>query len=202
MAASISMSPFEDGALQSADKFRALMDAMARPGEVMAATGDVAKIGNLNSGAALIAETLCDHEVSVWLDSTLIQASTREDFSFVCGCGFSDKISEADFVFFNGLPEKHTFDQLKVGNAQYPDQSVTLVLAVTSLADGQKLELEGPGIKSIQTIKVNGLDEHFVDWWERNNSLFPLGVDVFLTTDSDLMALPRTVKIREMIPCM
>ena len=46
---------------------------------------------------------------------------------------------------------------LALGNAEYPDQSATLILMVEDISDKADMILRGPGIKESQNLSVPGL---------------------------------------------
>jgi alpha-D-ribose 1-methylphosphonate 5-triphosphate synthase subunit PhnH len=86
--------------------------------------------------------------------------------------------------------------QLRQGSDAYPDQSATCVIEVQSLQAGASgWVLQGPGIATQQTLQVQGLAADFQAQWADNHGRFPQGVDVFLTTPTQVVGLPRTTRI-------
>src|SRR5438132_797309 len=59
---------FADKVLSAQTMFRAVMDAMARPGTVRRVTAGVGMPPSLMHGTAAIALTLFDHDTPIWLD--------------------------------------------------------------------------------------------------------------------------------------
>src|SRR5690606_20513975 len=90
------------------------------------------------------------------------------------------------------LPPLAEFSQ---GDAEFPDRSTTIVLAVASLTSGQGFVLKGPGIDGEYALHVEGLPEDFISQWRKNGAQYPLGVDLVLVCDGAVAALPRTTRI-------
>ena len=192
---------FDKAVVHASHSFRALMNAMAGPGKSVSVIDGFPTIAGLNSGSSLVAHSLCDYEVSVWLASDDNIEKTREEFTFQCGCRFVDQACEADFAFFKQMPSLDKLDELKIGNAQYPDRSCTAVIEMPSFAEGRTLVFEGPGIERQNAIQVDGLSDDFIQWWPRNRQKFPLGIDLILTSQTHILALPRTVNIKVAAEC-
>ncbi|MNJ79961.1 Alpha-D-ribose 1-methylphosphonate 5-triphosphate synthase subunit PhnH [compost metagenome] len=69
-----------------------------------------------------------------------------------------------------------------------------MLIEVESLSAGAAAILGGPGIKDRQTLHAAGLPEDFWREWRLNHQRFPLGVDVFLTQERRICALPRSTR--------
>jgi alpha-D-ribose 1-methylphosphonate 5-triphosphate synthase subunit PhnH len=128
---------FADPVFDAQSIFRAVMDAMARPGTVMPVGPFAKPPAPLSATAAAVALTLCDHDTPVWLDSQL--AATAAVYSwlgFHAGAPLVDMPSEAAFALAAspaGLPPLDHFAQ---GTQEYPDRSTTLILQVDALSSG------------------------------------------------------------------
>lgn len=191
------LAPFNEDAIYSAENFRLLMEAMARPGKVLELpTRDRPSIA-LNAGSILTAVTLCDHETPIWLEPALETDSIVDFLRFECASPIVDEKDRAMFAFFQTCPLPQIFAEFAIGTPAYPDQSTTLILQVDGLSEQGPLSLTGPGIKSFHKLRVDGLASGFWNWWRENTARFPLGLDVILTTETQISALPRTVKIEE-----
>lgn len=164
--------------------FRALMEAMARPGTVHDLSpwlgGAAAWRGVLAS--LLDAKTsLADcHQLLDRHDWPLLQADQEEP-------------AAADYLLCQGnLPPTMT---AKCGSLASPDQSATVVLHLDSLGAGSNcLGLRGPGIKGSQTLPVTGLDARWHAWRQQHLS-FPLGIDMILVDQQNIAAIPRTTRL-------
>ena len=62
---------FADKVLSAQSTFRAVMEAMARPGSVQRVTASVGTPPPMMRGVAAIALTLFDHDTSIWLDEKM-----------------------------------------------------------------------------------------------------------------------------------
>ncbi len=66
---------FSDPVFQSQAAFRAIMDAMARPGSVQPLDdANLVPPASLSRGVALVTLTVCDHDTPVWLGPALADA--------------------------------------------------------------------------------------------------------------------------------
>ena len=70
------------------------------------------------------------------------------------------------------------------------------MLQVSSLAAGDNLLLQGPGIERAAMIAPQPLPRHFVEQWKQNHARFPRGVDLILAAPECIACLPRTTRIR------
>ena len=177
--------------------FRAVMDAMARPGTVQPVKALAQPPQPLSPVAAAIALTLCDNDTPLWLDPSLKQAATVESWlGFHTGAPFADLPADAYFAVVAEPTALIAFENFAQGTQEYPDRSTTLVLQVASLSSGEKLRLEGPGIDGSVTIAPAPLPRHFVEQWKQNSARFPRGVDLVLAAPEGIACLPRTTRIR------
>jgi alpha-D-ribose 1-methylphosphonate 5-triphosphate synthase subunit PhnH len=168
--------------------FRAVLDAMARPGRVMAVAGVSAPAPMCDAAAAVLL-TLVDHETPLWLDPDAEAA--RPWIAFHTGAPSSD---DPAFVLALSLPD---LTVLPAGTDEMPETSATVILQVQGLGSGQRFVLEGPGLRWPTDLHVDGLPPDFVSIWQRNHALFPRGVDLILCAGSKLAALPRSVTVSE-----
>jgi alpha-D-ribose 1-methylphosphonate 5-triphosphate synthase subunit PhnH len=168
--------------------FRAVLDAMARPGRVMSVAG-VSAPAPLCDAAAAVLLTLVDHETPLWLDPDAEAA--RSWIAFHTGAPSSD---DPAFVLALSLPD---LAALLAGTDEMPETSATVILQVAALGSGRRLVLEGPGLRRATELRVDGLPADFVSIWQRNHGLFPRGVDLILCAGRSLTALPRSVSVSE-----
>ena len=97
-----STNSFSVQALDSADNFRSIMEAMARPGRLVKIASTHHGINSLNAGAFMVATTLCDHETPVWLDDALQIDEIVETLKFQCSCPIKNE-AEAAAVSYTHL---------------------------------------------------------------------------------------------------
>lgn len=185
---------FADPVFAGQRAFKAVMDALSRPGTVQALPQEANPPAPLPWGLAEIALTLCDHDSPVWLDRELVSENGVVDWlRFHTGATLVNGMGEADFAFVTGaLPPLSGF---ALGTDEYPDRSTTIVLSLPSLAGGPALTLRGPGIKESAIINPVGLPGDFVAQWAENREQFPRGIDLLLVGPEGVIGLPRTVRI-------
>jgi alpha-D-ribose 1-methylphosphonate 5-triphosphate synthase subunit PhnH len=186
---------FAEPVFDSQAVFRAVMDAMARPGTLQTVSLQIKPPQGFGLAQGAIALTLCDQEVGVWLSSSLAKASVGAWIGFHTGATMVDAKSECQFAFVEAGMARLTFSAFPLGTQDYPDRSATLVLELAALTGGPELVLQGPGIRDQAMIAPVGLPEGFLLHWQDSHQQFPRGVDLILTAGRDLICLPRSVTI-------
>ncbi|MEO8715073.1 MAG: phosphonate C-P lyase system protein PhnH [Acetobacteraceae bacterium] len=179
---------FADPVAESQHCFRAVLDAMARPGTIHE-VGFLDPPPPLCPAAAAVLLTLADHETPLWLDPTA--ETVRDWIAFHAGAGFVGRETAA-FVLARELPP---LDSLRQGSDEAPEDSTTVILQVSRLGAGARFRLSGPGLRVSIAFAADGLPADFAARWADNRARFPLGVDLILCADSRLAALPRTVTV-------
>ena len=188
---------FSDPVFDAQAIFRAVMDAMARPGTVQPAKALAQPPQPLSPVAAAVALTLCDHDTPLWLDPTLKQAGAVASWlGFHTGAPLANTPADAHFAVVAEPAGLIAFENFAQGTQEYPDRSTTLILQVASLSTGDRLLLEGPGIDGTAAIAPAPLPRHFVEQWKQNRARFPRGVDLVLAAPEGIACLPRTTRIR------
>ncbi|MFQ0813740.1 carbon-phosphorus lyase subunit PhnH [Brucella anthropi] len=176
--------------------FHAVMHAMANPGRIYPLQHAATPPKPLTPELGVIAATLLDHDATVWCDAAIrAQESATAWLTFHTGAPRVDHADAAQFALVShvsGLPPLAGFSQ---GDAEFPDRSTTIVLAVASLTAGQGFVLKGPGIDGERALHVEGLPQDFTRQWRENGAQYPLGVDLVLVCDGAVAALPRTTRI-------
>jgi len=186
---------FADPARDSQRVFRAVMNAMARPGAVVALDAGLTPPDPLAPGAAALALALCDFETPVWLDPALANPETLAWLRFHTGAPVVSAPDEAAFAFAAsplGLP---AFEAFALGSPDYPDRSTTLIVQVRSLDAGAGWRLSGPGIERVATMAPAPLPRDFVARRAALRPLFPRGLDFVFVAEQLAAALPRTTVI-------
>jgi alpha-D-ribose 1-methylphosphonate 5-triphosphate synthase subunit PhnH len=187
---------FADPVHDSQRTFRAVMNALAHPGAITPIVTAVASPLPLAPAAAAIALTLLDYETPVWLDGALAATPGIADwFRFHTGASITSDQGAAAFAFIADVAEAPSFETFALGSTEYPDRSTTLVLQVEQFSRGESISLRGPGIAGTRTLAAGQLPSRFREQWADNRELFPRGVDVILVTNSEIVALPRSVRI-------
>jgi alpha-D-ribose 1-methylphosphonate 5-triphosphate synthase subunit PhnH len=194
----MTVSGFSQPVLHAQATFRAILDALSRPGTVQPITNRVAAPPPLSAGAAAVALTLSDHDTPVWLDAALCENSEVSQWlRFNCGCPIVADPREAAFAFVRNPQDLPPFDAFNLGTAEYPDRSTTIVLQVESMDAGVGLSLMGPGVRDKISLNAKPLPSDIADRLVRNRLLAPRGIDLLLVTESAVAGLPRSVRVVE-----
>jgi len=89
---------FPDPVFGSQSVFRAVMDAVARPGSIADLSFAPEPPEGLGRAAGAVALTLFDFETPVWLDPTIDQQGAQAWLRFHCGCPLTDDTLQAAFA--------------------------------------------------------------------------------------------------------
>lgn len=176
---------FKTPPVQSAQAFRGIMQAMARPGSINAVAGALPPApASIAAGAVLL--TLCDATTRVHLSGRFDHDLLRDWMTFQTSAPLVAP-EEADFVLCDWGDV--ALETLKIGTPEYPDRAATVIVEMPELRqDGATLK--GPGIKNLARF---GLPE--TEAFQRNRLLFPLGLDFVFTCGSQVAALPRSTEV-------
>lgn len=189
-------SGFADPVMSAQAAFRAILQAMSRPGTICRIATEVAAPSPLSPAAAAIALTLCDQDTPVWLDAPLrASPDVATWLRFHCGAKIVNDPATASFAFAAKAAALPPFDSFNLGSADYPDRSTTIVLSVDSFRGGPELLLVGPGIKTHQAFRAHPLPGDFTSRLTANRDLFPRGIDLIVASANEVAALPRSVRL-------
>lgn len=170
--------------------FRAVLNAMARPGRVHLVAGVTAPFPLCGAAAAVLL-TLADHETPLWLDADAEAAGGWIAFHTGASIVTADRSA---FGMALTLPDLTGFPN---GTDEMPETAATIILQVASLEAGSRFVLAGPGLRVPAILTVTGLPADFAAIWQRNHGLFPRGIDLILCSGGHLTALPRSVSIKD-----
>ncbi|GIT90652.1 carbon-phosphorus lyase subunit PhnH [Jannaschia pagri] len=186
MQAQVLSGGFSAPAIQSAQAFRGIMEAMARPGTIHTVTGSTPP-APLSAAAGAVLLTLCDADTPVHLAGARDCAEVRAWLAFHTGAPVTDPSS---CMFAVGTWEAlGPLTAFPVGSSEYPDRSTTLIVETPDLQP-QGATLTGPGIKDRASLSVPD-----VGALQANHALFPLGLDFIFTSGDRLAALPRSTEV-------
>lgn len=176
---------FANAPVDSALAFRQIMQAMARPGQILTVTGAVPP-STISSAAGVILLTLCDPDTPIYLAPSVDTPDLRGWITFHTG---APVVAPEQSQFALGRWEELCALQFPIGTPEYPDRSATLIVEADDLTQGGAT-LAGPGIRDKQSLTLPE-----TAFFQRNAALFPLGLDFFFTSGATLAALPRTTKV-------
>jgi alpha-D-ribose 1-methylphosphonate 5-triphosphate synthase subunit PhnH len=186
---------FADRVFESQSMFRSVLNALSRPGRVVACAASVTAPSPLATAAAAAVATLADDTSPVWLDEVLSGGAAPAWVGFHTGAPIVSVPEKAAFALIGDPLAMPDFSVFAQGTAEYPDRSSTLIVQVASLKGGPKLVLKGPGIKDVASISPYPLPADFVSRMRANRSLFPRGVDLILVAGQSIVGLPRSTRV-------
>ncbi|MBC2712312.1 MAG: phosphonate C-P lyase system protein PhnH [Desulfosarcina sp.] len=186
---------FSDPVQGSRQTFRAILDAMAHPGRIVATDNNVLSPPRpLNLASVAVCLTLLDFETTLWTDLKP-NAKGNGWLRFHCGCSIVQDPSEAVFALITRSDTMPALNKFKPGNDESPEFSTTLIIQTGRLRSTDGKRLTGPGIETFSTLKAQGLTKRFWQDRQSQSAMFPLGVDIIFTCENRLAALPRTSSV-------
>jgi alpha-D-ribose 1-methylphosphonate 5-triphosphate synthase subunit PhnH len=178
---------------ENQEAFRAVMEAMARPGEIKT-VNRVGAPSPLEPATAALVQSLADYETPIWLDAKLNVPTVKEWIRFHTGAPIVEDKRAAVFALVANPIDMPDVTQFALGSEEYPDRSTTLILQVERFRD-EMTHISGPGIKGRRTFAAAPLPDDFAERFAANHGLFPRGVDLILVASDEIIALPRSVRI-------
>lgn len=172
----------------SARAFRAILDALARPGTIRTVDG-AAPPAPLSSAAGAVALTLLDGTTPVHLAGDHDTQDLRDWLTFHTGAPLVAAVGAA--FAFGTWDALLPLDRFAIGTPEYPDRAATLVIEMPNLRP-EGATLQGPGIKGRAHLSLPATAPFIA-----NRALFPLGVDAFLTCGDRIAGLPRSTIVRD-----
>jgi alpha-D-ribose 1-methylphosphonate 5-triphosphate synthase subunit PhnH len=182
---------FADPVMEAQSCFRAVLEAMARPGSLQTVASRLVA-PSLDAATAAVLLALTDDDTPTWLTGEMAEA--WDWLAFHAGAPRASDIGRAGFICATAMPR---LEVMEAGSDAAPETAATLILQVPSLEGGPPLVIYGPGLAAPTLIAPQGLPEDFVAQWEANHQLFPRGVDLILCADARLCGLPRSLRIGE-----
>ncbi|SMG22736.1 phosphonate C-P lyase system protein PhnH [Paracoccus sp. J56] len=179
---------FADPPTQSAHAFRALLEAMARPGRIHEVTG-AAPPAPISVAAGVALLTLTDSTTPLHLAGPADSEALRVWIGFHTGAPLVPA-DEAQFALGH-WHDLQPLSRFRIGEPAYPDRSATLIVELYQL-EPQGARLTGPGIRDEARLSLPEIGA-----FRSNRALFPLGLDFILTCGSRLAALPRSTIVED-----
>lgn len=185
---------FDDPVQQSQQAFRALLDAMARPGRVVTLETEAGHPAGLAPALAAALLTLADLDTPVWLGAGFDTDAVKTWLRFHSGAPLAATPADAAFALLDGA-QMPALNQFALGTDEAPERGATLFIQVPALTGPTAMTWRGPGIKESASMPLCGLDAAI---WKQRAALqveFPRGLDLYLGCGRDLLALPRSTVI-------
>ena len=186
---------FADPVHDAQTAFRAVLDALSRPGRRVAIGQPVNSLA-LGPAMAHLLLALTDDDTAVWWQQDDRAAAHR--LSFHTGAHRAATPQDAAFAVLDSDADMPPLAAFAAGSVDAPERSATLLLEVASLDAGPAVEWRGPGILGMQTVQITGLPDNFWTQWHANHASLPQGVDIIFTCAGAALGLPRTTRVRRL----
>src|SRR5665213_3357484 len=184
-----------NNAQQGARAFRIILNAMARPGKVFTLPSLIEQSGPAYATTLTVLLALGDHLTSIYLAEAFCTAEIEKLLRFHTASQLVEDRAQADFAILNAANAEMALGAWSRGNPEYPDQSATLLIQTTSLAQGQEVQFWGPGIQSPITVHIADINPSFWKARAAANATFPLGVDMIFVTSQEILGCPRSTHV-------
>jgi len=193
---------FADPVHDAQGVFRAVLDALARPGHLRSVGSRLAPNEEASIAARATLLALADATTSVWLQFPLPEVASA--LRFHTGAPLlsgESELATAQFALLTDPARCPALERFAFGTAESPEHSATLIVDVPVLAAGHTgtgglhLRLRGPGIATHTDVTVGGLDTPF---WQARAALaprFPAGLDLLIASGDTVLGLPRTTHV-------
>ena len=140
---------FADPVFDAQAVFRAVMDAMARPGTVqpvrpLAHAAAAAVADRRRRGA----DAVRSRHAALARPGAAASAAVATWLGFHTGAPLANTPADAHFALVADPAELIALENFAQGTQEYPDRSTTLILQVASLSSATRCCLEGPGIET------------------------------------------------------
>lgn len=179
--------------------FRAVLQAMSRPGDVVDLIATPDAPAPLNAAAASICLSLLDFETSLWLGGDGDLSTAAGYLSFHTGAPCAADSAQADFALIIDGTALPPLDVFRKGTDELPECSATVIVQVADIVAAEPgagaWVLTGPGIDGSAGLTVTGLRDDLPVDLARNAGRFPRGVDLIFCAGARLAALPRTTRV-------
>ena len=186
---------FADPVHDAQTAFRRVLDALSRPGRPVT-LGRSVKGLPLEAAMAHLLLALTDDDTAVWWQYS--DKVAAEWLRFHTGARVASAQCEAAFAVLTDASAMLALETFAQGSMASPETSATLLMEVPSLDAGPAVEWRGPGIQTVQTVRIAGLPDNFWTQWHANHARFPQGVDIVFCCANQALGLPRTTRVRRL----
>lgn len=177
---------FTEAPVQSAQAFREILEAMARPGTIRRVQGATPPAPlSIAAGVALL--VLTDPTTSLHLAGLTDCPAVRDWVAFHIGAPLVPA-EMADFAV-GSWDALQPVGRFRIGQPDYPDRSVTLIVDCDRLVN-HGAGLTGPGIETATWLNLPETTA-----FRANRALFPLGFDTLFTAGDRIAGLPRSTRV-------
>ncbi len=184
---------FEDPVRDAQAAFRLILEAMSRPGTIVTLGLSIDPPAGLSRAAAAVCLAMADVDTPIHLDASANTPAVETFLKFHTGASITKDRDAALFGLCNGASAR--VSGLQLGTDEHPDRSATLIVQLDGIDVDGPLQLSGPGIKTVHSIGLAGLNANFFEARAGLAKVFPRGLDVIFVAGDRLAALPRTTVV-------
>lgn len=178
--------------------FRAVLDAMARPGRIVELPAVAQSVGGCPAEPLAVLLALADNTTPVWLPAPLRGGELGTHLAFHAAAGLTETPARAAFAVLDATATAEDVDGFAIGTPEYPDRSTTVILPCETLDNaGGGWRLAGPGIETTSSLRAAPVPSALERALRRNAALFPLGLDVILTAPGRVASIPRSTGLED-----
>ncbi|QOZ33239.1 phosphonate C-P lyase system protein PhnH [Bradyrhizobium sp. CCBAU 53421] len=194
-AKSVIHSGFKDPVFDSQAVFRTILSCQGYPGRTFSLDRTVDGPRPFSVATAAVCLTLLDFETTLWLDKQGRGDDIIDWLSFHCCAPLTKDHRKTQYAIVVDPSTMPSICEFSPGEVESPEFGATLIVQVPSFADGPRTQWSGPGIRETVQPRIAGLPGQFWADWEKNREIYPRGVDVFFTSGSSIVGLPRSVHV-------
>ncbi len=183
----------------SQNLYRRMLDAIARPGKVVALPClDICPPSGLSVYASGLAFTLLDGDTSF---AILPASEPWQDYLTVNTGARPAAPADAEFILLAGREYGPQITVARRGDLLAPERGATIFAMVDAIdsaaGGGLRLTFAGPGVDGRAAVSVTGLNVANLENILSLNREYPLGVDCFLADrQGRLVAMPRSTAVQ------
>lgn len=190
-------SGFTDPVVDAQKAFRGVLNAIARPGNVVSVDVDLKSVASrlgVSTAALAALLALVDFDTAVWLDCThadVLSAYLR----FHTGSRFAASQGEADFAYIGDTSRMPLLASFQQGTAASPEGSTIVIVDVPDFDGQTSVILDGPGCNGPVMFSPTSFT---ADLWvdvAMNHQQFPAGVDLLVCAGEEMVGIPRSTRI-------
>ena len=184
----------DDAAPGSQQTFRAIFAAMEHPGRLVTIHENPYAPDVLNSASAAVCLTLLGYETPVWTDADLNSPAISW---LQLGCE-SSVVTETCMAYYAIITKPACMPALnffRIGPFEYPEKETTIIVQVDDIIPATGTDHSNVVTYKTAWLEFKGITEKFWIQWRQLSRLNPPGINIFITCDDVLVALPRIKRI-------
>lgn len=164
---------------------------MEHPGQLVTIHQNTHAPDIFNWASAATCLTLLDRETPVWIDIEE-QSSAVSWLQYCCKSSVVTEPCMANFAIVTKPVNMPDLEYFRIGTYDYPENATTILVQVEDILPNVEYKIAGIGFGQRLHLELKGLSAHFWHQWRHLSGRHPLGIDVFITCEDVLTALPKS----------